>query len=93
MACRAWKRSRLRREHSNLLQVGCVDIHYNLKGFLPRLKDHLLARILGHEYDGDEREFSAAECTRVLLSMIAFSDTKSFASTIQHMIFVAPKIL
>jgi hypothetical protein len=50
-----------------LLQVGCADIHNNLKGFLPRLKDHLLARILGHEYDGDEREFSAAERARVLL--------------------------
>ncbi|KAG1833246.1 hypothetical protein DFJ58DRAFT_670935, partial [Suillus subalutaceus] len=37
-----------------------------LKDFLPRLKDYLLSRILGHEYDGDETEFSSAERAQVL---------------------------
>ncbi|KAG2348745.1 hypothetical protein BDR05DRAFT_980136 [Suillus weaverae] len=38
-----------------------------LYDFLPQLKDHLLSRILGREYDGDETEFSAAEHAQVLL--------------------------
>ncbi|KAF8501973.1 hypothetical protein JB92DRAFT_2658525, partial [Gautieria morchelliformis] len=29
--------------------------------FYPRLKDHILARVLGNEYDGDETRFTAAE--------------------------------
>lgn len=37
-----------------------------LEGFLPRLKDHLLARILGHQYDGDETEFSATQRAQVV---------------------------
>ncbi|KAG2149213.1 hypothetical protein DEU56DRAFT_729456, partial [Suillus clintonianus] len=37
-----------------------------LEDFLPRLKDHLLARILGHQYDGDENEFSAAERAQIV---------------------------
>lgn len=36
------------------------------QNFLPRLKDHLLARILGQEYNGDETEFSAAEQAQVI---------------------------
>ncbi|KAF7976664.1 hypothetical protein HWV62_6005 [Athelia sp. TMB] len=31
------------------------------KDFLPRLKDHLLGRLLGLEYDGDEKAFSDAD--------------------------------
>ncbi|KAG1871097.1 hypothetical protein C8R48DRAFT_596433 [Suillus tomentosus] len=37
-----------------------------LENFLPRLKDHLLAQILGQEYNGDETEFSAAEQAQVI---------------------------
>lgn len=37
-----------------------------LDNFLPRLKDHLLSRILGCQYDGDETEFSSAEHAQVL---------------------------
>ncbi|THG96656.1 hypothetical protein EW026_g5211 [Hermanssonia centrifuga] len=32
-----------------------------LKNFVPHLKDHLLARLAGDEYDGDEREYTDAE--------------------------------
>ncbi|KAG2112868.1 hypothetical protein DEU56DRAFT_749217, partial [Suillus clintonianus] len=34
-------------------------------GFLPRLKDHILARLLKHNYDGDESPFSSAERSRL----------------------------
>jgi hypothetical protein len=37
------------------------------KNFLPRLKDHLLSRLLGLEYDGDERVFTSAERSSVIL--------------------------
>jgi hypothetical protein len=37
-----------------------------MKNFLPQLKDHLLSRILGRQYDGDETEFSSAERAQVL---------------------------
>jgi hypothetical protein len=37
-----------------------------MKNFLPWLKDHLLSRILGHQYDGDEMEFSSAKHAQVL---------------------------
>ncbi|KAF8952881.1 hypothetical protein BDZ97DRAFT_1604319, partial [Flammula alnicola] len=39
-----------------------------LKDFLPRLKDHLLSRLLGHEYDGDETEFTPAQRATVIIS-------------------------
>ena len=32
-----------------------ADIAQN---FIPRLKDHLLSRLLKRDYDGDEQEFS-----------------------------------
>ncbi|KIL55287.1 hypothetical protein M378DRAFT_173752, partial [Amanita muscaria Koide BX008] len=32
-----------------------------LRNFLPRLYDHLLSRVMGQEYDGDEHTFSAVE--------------------------------
>ncbi|KAH9932168.1 hypothetical protein B0H21DRAFT_867145 [Amylocystis lapponica] len=38
-----------------------------LKDFLPRLKDHLLARLLGHTFDGDETDYSDAERASVVL--------------------------
>jgi hypothetical protein len=40
------------------------DAHQN---FLPRLKDHLLSRLRGLEYDGDKREFTSAERSTVIL--------------------------
>ncbi|THG92874.1 hypothetical protein EW026_g8186 [Hermanssonia centrifuga] len=38
-----------------------------LKDFVPRLKDHLLARLSGDEYDGDEREYTNAERRALIL--------------------------
>ncbi|TCD63562.1 hypothetical protein EIP91_005233 [Steccherinum ochraceum] len=38
-----------------------------VKDFLPRLKDHLLARLRGMDYDGDERPFSEAERQSVII--------------------------
>ncbi|KAG2336702.1 hypothetical protein BDR05DRAFT_896368 [Suillus weaverae] len=35
--------------------------------FLPRLKDHILARLLGHDYDGDEVSFSSAQRSQLML--------------------------
>ncbi|KAG2055844.1 hypothetical protein BDR06DRAFT_1044714 [Suillus hirtellus] len=32
-----------------------------IKGFIPKLKDHLLSQLLGLDYDGDERAFTDAE--------------------------------
>ena len=32
-----------------------------LQDFVPRLKDHILARLLSKEYDGDEQEYTHAE--------------------------------
>jgi hypothetical protein len=37
------------------------------QGFLPRLKNHLLARLLGHEYDGDELDFTVKERNTVII--------------------------
>ncbi|KAG1840499.1 hypothetical protein DFJ58DRAFT_718370 [Suillus subalutaceus] len=37
------------------------------KNFLPQLKDHLLSRLCGLEYDGDEREFTSAEHSTITL--------------------------
>ncbi|KAG1883124.1 hypothetical protein F4604DRAFT_1576295 [Suillus subluteus] len=55
------------RYHLNLPQW--LQKHGNdpaLDNFLPWLKDHLLSRILGHQYDGDETEFSSAKRAQVL---------------------------
>lgn len=35
--------------------------------FLPRLKNHLLARLLGHDYDGDELNFTVKERNTVVI--------------------------
>lgn len=37
------------------------EINCNLQGFIPKLKNHILGRLLGNEYDGDEIEFSDDE--------------------------------
>ncbi|PPQ76747.1 hypothetical protein CVT24_012267 [Panaeolus cyanescens] len=37
-----------------------------LKNFLPRLKDHILGRLLNQRYDGDDNPFSSAERAKVL---------------------------
>ena len=34
---------------------------YSPQGFIPRMKDHLLSRLLGYEYDGDECAFTDDE--------------------------------
>lgn len=38
--------------------------------FIPRLKNHLLTRLLGLEYDGGETEFTGAERNNVVISSI-----------------------
>jgi hypothetical protein len=38
------------------------------QNFLPRLLDHLLNRLLGNEYDGDEKEYTLAERSKVLIN-------------------------
>lgn len=47
----------------HLLLVWPDLIHW--QDFLPRLRDHLLARILHHEYDGDDNPFSEAQRAEV----------------------------
>ncbi|PPQ73389.1 hypothetical protein CVT24_008509 [Panaeolus cyanescens] len=37
-----------------------------LKNFLPRLKDHILGRLLNQRYDGDDNPFSSAQRAQVL---------------------------
>lgn len=37
------------------------------KDFLPRLKNHLLSRILGHKYDGDELPFTTSERSTIII--------------------------
>ena len=37
-----------------------------MQDFLPRLRDHLLSRVLQREYDGDETEFSATERAQII---------------------------
>ena len=39
----------------------------SLQDFLPRLKNHLLARLLGHEYDGDELDFTVKERNTIII--------------------------
>ncbi|KAG0691970.1 hypothetical protein DFH29DRAFT_818506 [Suillus ampliporus] len=36
-----------------------------IQDFLPRLQDHILAQLLGRNYDGDESSFSSAEHSRL----------------------------
>ena len=39
-----------------------------VQNFIPRLKDHLIARLRGLEYDGDEHDFSDADRDSVLIT-------------------------
>ncbi|KAG2136993.1 hypothetical protein DEU56DRAFT_736901, partial [Suillus clintonianus] len=48
-----------------------------VEDFIPRLKDHLLTRICGITYDGDEHNFSDADCASVLIT-----DNKLFQHSI-----------
>ncbi|KAG2134482.1 hypothetical protein DEU56DRAFT_705406, partial [Suillus clintonianus] len=48
-----------------------------VEDFIPRLKDHLLARIRGITYDGDEHDFSDADRASVLIT-----DNKLFRHSI-----------
>ena len=39
----------------------------NPQNFIPRLKEHLLGRLLGHKYNGDEYSFTAQERNGLVL--------------------------
>jgi hypothetical protein len=39
----------------------------NPQNFIPWLKEHLLGRLLRHEYDSDEYSFTAQECNSLVL--------------------------
>jgi len=48
---------------SNLLSMSsstCLLVSH-FQDFIPRLKDHLLSRLLDNEYDGDEQEFTSEQ--------------------------------
>ncbi|KAF7974699.1 hypothetical protein HWV62_11479 [Athelia sp. TMB] len=47
------------------------------KDFVPRLKDHLLGRLLGHQYNGDEQMFSSTE-----RGTIRISDNKIYSAKV-----------
>ncbi|KAJ7138764.1 hypothetical protein C8R43DRAFT_1131929 [Mycena crocata] len=54
--------STLRKDPIHLLRF--VQDHSHdpaTKGFIPKLKDHLLSRLLGRSFDGDEAEYSEAQ--------------------------------
>ena len=38
------------------------------QNFIPCLKDHLLGRLLGHDFDGDERSFTAEERNNLIFA-------------------------
>jgi hypothetical protein len=42
-------------------------LNISYKDFLPRLKNHLLSRLLCHSYDGDELDFSPSDRRNVIL--------------------------
>ena len=42
-------------------------IEFWFQDFLPRLKNHLLSRLLGHKYDGDELPFTSSERRTVII--------------------------
>ena len=50
-----------------ILFVYCVKLLKWKQDFLPRLLDHLLARLLNLEYDGDEHEFTDEERANVII--------------------------
>ena len=45
----------------DLIVPGCQD-------FVERLKCHLLNRLLGHEYDGDEHEYTTAQENKLIIA-------------------------
>lgn len=45
----------------NVFVIYLLYIYYVIQDFLPRLKDHLLGRLLNKSYDGDEHMFSDAD--------------------------------
>ena len=57
----------IRHSRSTLLSLTKQpNAHPNvLQEFIPKLKDHLLSRLLDHEYDGDERPFSSEEWSSI----------------------------
>ncbi|KAG2113257.1 hypothetical protein BD769DRAFT_1673787 [Suillus cothurnatus] len=52
--------------HTNTAYLGEHKDNPAIKDFIPKLKDHLLSRLLGLDYDGDEWEFSNAQQGNIL---------------------------
>jgi hypothetical protein len=55
------------------LQVSLIHLYFTsltriFQDFLPRLKNHILGRILEQDYDGDETEFTSAKRNTVVFS-------------------------
>jgi hypothetical protein len=57
-------------------------IHLLKKNFLPRLKSHLLGRILDFPYDGDEHEFLPDE-----LASVVFIDNRLYQHKVNTVLF------
>ncbi|KAG0695611.1 hypothetical protein DFH29DRAFT_813989, partial [Suillus ampliporus] len=55
------------------------SINMILKDFIPRLKNHLLARLRGLEYSGDEDEFSDGDRSQVI-----FANNQLFEHSVLH---------
>lgn len=45
---------------NSFINIGFENLTFS-KDFIPKLKDHILTRLLGHAYNGDEVEYSAEE--------------------------------
>ncbi|KAF8233085.1 hypothetical protein L208DRAFT_1116901, partial [Tricholoma matsutake] len=50
---------------SLLLILLCSQSHHGLQNFIPRLKDHLLSRVLHREFDGDEAQYTSQDCSTI----------------------------
>lgn len=65
MDAEAWYRSC---SEGMLFMIGDLSSTYLFKqNFYERLKDHLLGRLLGHDYDGDEQEFTVEDRNSVVI--------------------------
>ncbi|KAI0261414.1 hypothetical protein BC834DRAFT_972687 [Gloeopeniophorella convolvens] len=52
------------REYDYVTQWA-FDHHDDPANFIPRLQDHILSRLSGHAFDGDEHEYTNLECNTV----------------------------
>ena len=60
--------AKMTKESENALEwVHSNNDDIATKAFIPRLKDHLLTRLLGKEYDGDEQEYTDTERNDVII--------------------------